>query len=179
MGKALSYSQRRQIITLRQSGKSLRCISRELGISYGTIQQICKRYSATGEEGLIPRYSRCGPKRRDGHDFVYRAVRCLKTWHPNWGAGKIRCEILHARPNLVLPQVRMLQHWFHWNNQVITSRSLTLPQSCWAGTVHEGWQIDAKEAIKVKGYTPHSWLNIVDERSSGVIDARLFPPFKV
>lgn len=178
MATPLPMATRQKIISSRASGKSLREISRELSISYATVQQLCKRYKLDPDSGLLPRYGACGKVRRDGTDLVYRAVRCMKCWHPSWGAAKIRCELLRLRPTLKIPQVRMLQKWFHWNGQIPVPSELQLPDSRWAKSVHEGWQIDAKEGISILGPQKQSWLNIVDECSSAVIDTGVFPPQK-
>lgn len=175
MSQALPLSTREQIISLRQSGQTLRSISASLGLDYVTVQRLCARYKLDPIYGLKPRYENCGKKRRGPDDFVYRAVRCFRSWHPAWGATKIRCEILRLRPDLSLPSVRTLQRWFHWNGQTQERIQKVSSSKRWANSVHEGWQIDGKEEVKLADGQKSSWLNIVDEHSSAIIEVEVFP----
>ena len=88
MSQALPLPIREQIISLRQSGQSLRSIRATLGLDYVTVQRLCARYKLDPVNGLKPRYENCGKKRRGPDDFVYRSVRCFRSWHPGWGAAK-------------------------------------------------------------------------------------------
>lgn len=168
---------RLQIIESRQAGKTLVELCAEHKMSYGTVQALCARYAQRGTEGLTPRYANCGKRRRDVRgDLVYRAVRCFKTWHPQWGAEKIRAELLMLRPNLEVPPTRTMQQWFVYNGQ--NCRRSKPPQSerQWAKAVHEVWQVDAKEEMPTLDGCKNCWLNITDERSGGIIKPKVFPP---
>jgi hypothetical protein len=44
-----------------------------------------------------------------------------------------------------------------------------------AKNLHEGWQIDAKEEMRLADGSKSSWLNITDEYSGMVIDPPVFP----
>jgi hypothetical protein len=175
MGKPLSVEKRGQIIGLRKMGKSLTTISEELAVSYTAVQALCARYASEGEQGLLPRYENCGKKRPTCESFVYRAVRCLRSWHPGWGAGKIRAELLRLRPGLALPKERTIQRWFHWNAQAHPPSKLVKRSPHWAKASHQGWQIDGKEAARIKDGSIFSWLTVIDEHSGGFIDAGVFP----
>ncbi|MFK7972593.1 MAG: hypothetical protein AB8F95_19640, partial [Bacteroidia bacterium] len=123
---------------------------------------------------LVPRYSNCGKQRPDSTHFVYRAVRCFRHWHPTWGAGKIRAELLRLRPELSIPKVRTLQRWFVWNKQSKQRSTVVREHVGWAQATHDTWQVDAKEHAQLADKTRHTWLTIIDEYSGGIIDAGLF-----
>lgn len=175
MPKAIPPKVRQSIFSLRRQGYTLSRIATELGLSYGTVQRLCAAYQKDPVAALSPAYANCGKRRPDASDLVFRAVRCMKHWHPSWGAEKIRTELLLLRPSLLIPQARMLQKWFHWNGQVPPKAPLSRPKGPWAKRVHQGWQIDAKENVSIADQQKLCWLNIVDERSGGIIDAGVFP----
>ncbi|MCH2044990.1 MAG: helix-turn-helix domain containing protein [Saprospiraceae bacterium] len=52
MGRVIELTIRKKIVDLRQSGKKLREIREELGVSYTGIRQICERFKKYGIEGL-------------------------------------------------------------------------------------------------------------------------------
>lgn len=175
MPRAKGTALRLSIIEGRQKGKTLMELSLEHHVSYGTVQSFCARFSAKGELGLKPFYDHCGKRKPGPTDFVFRLVRCFKTWHPTWGAEKIRTELLLRRPGLLIPSVRTLQQWFHQNGQA--KRRIKQPRMPrqWANFPHEGWQIDAKEEMQTQDGVKNCWLNIKDEHSGAVIAPPVFP----
>lgn len=175
MPRAKSAGLRRSIVEGRQKGKTLQQLSAEYEVSYTMVQSLCSRYRVKGESGLIPGYTACGKKRPGPKDFIFRAVRCMKIWHPNWGAEKIRSEMLLRRPDLVIPPARTLQQWFHYTGQVPKRDKQPRVPPKWASEPHEGWQIDAKEEMQTLDGIKNCWLNIKDERSGAVIDPPVFP----
>lgn len=167
---------RKSILAQHEKGTSISSIARGLHVSRGTVYSILKRYQSEGVEGLKPKYGPCGKPRPGPADFVFRAVRCLKTWHPGWGSDKIHAELLFMRPDLSLPHPRTFYRWFRWNGQTKTKSKPPKVARRWAKQVHEGWQIDAKEAICIADGSKQCWLNIKDERSGAVMDPPVFPP---
>jgi hypothetical protein len=179
MGGAKAMSLRLQIIEERQAGKTLSELCTEHKMSYATVQSLCARYAQMGIEGLKSKYANCGQRRRDGRrDLVYRAVRCFKTWHPKWGAEKIRAELLMLGPNLEVPPARTLQQWFVYNGQNRRCNKAPQGERQWAKAVHEVWQVDAKEEMLTLDGHKNCWLNITDEHSGGIIKPKVFPPQK-
>lgn len=178
MSLALSMVKRQEILSLHKQGISKRQISKTLQISRTTVHTLLSRYESEGEAGLKARYGNCGKSRRSDSDFIYRAVRCMKSWHPSWGGDKIHAELSRLRPELELPSVRTMYRWWHWNNQIKTGSNSKLPpsDSKWASELHEGWQIDAKEEIKIADKSKECWLNIKDEHSGTVVGPPVFPP---
>ena len=177
MPQPLSMALRLTIVDQYKSGKSVSWIARSFKISRKTIYQLIERYEAEGQKGLKPNYHNCGNQRPKTTDFIYRAVRCMRTWHPTWGAEKIHAEIAMLRPQLELPHYRTFTRWFHWNNQLSDKLKSTLPkvENKLAKRLHEGWQIDAKEEMLTLDGIKQCWLNITDEFSGTVINPPVFP----
>jgi hypothetical protein len=175
MGKAKSVAVRHSIIEIYESGQTLVSIATEQGLSYGCVQQLCTRYKILGSSGLKPQYSQCGKPYPDNNDFVYRAVKCLRTWHPRWGAGKIRAELLASRPQLIVPHIRTIQRWFVHNKQNKCRDKQPRERKTWGKYPHEVWEIDAKEEIQTLEGRNNCWLNIKDEYTGAVIDPVVFP----
>jgi Helix-turn-helix domain len=176
MAQAISWGLRRTIVAKREKGVTLQALAEEHGISYRSVQTMCSRYKTQGESGLKPRYEHCGKKRRDPHkDFVYRSVRCYKCWHPNWGAEKIRAELLLLRPDLEVPPARTLQKWFEYNGQNKGKSKPPRQEAQWGKRAHEVWQVDAKEEMQTLDGEKNCWLNIKDEHTGAVLEPAVFP----
>jgi len=176
MPKSLSMAIRLSIIEDYRKGEKISYLSRKFKINRGTIRELIKRHKAEGVEGLRTKYECCGKKRPDEQDFVFRAVRCFRTWHPSWGAEKIRCELRLRDKKIPLPSVRTMNRWFHWNDQIAVSLKSSLPicENKKAKALHEVWQIDAKEEMIIGDGSKNCWLNIVDEYSGMVIQPPIF-----
>lgn len=178
MSKAISAAVRRSLVEERGRGATLQELAAAHGISYGSVQQICARHRSEGEAGLRPRYDRCGKPRRSDADFAFRAARCLKTWHPSWGAPKIRAEILLRCPGLEMPSIRAMQKWFRHSGLSKSRNRPPQEEKQWAKSAHEVWQIDAKEEMATMNNQKNCWLNIKDEFTGAVLDPWVFPPQK-
>lgn len=177
MSAPISIAIRKNIVVRYKNGERISCLARAYKVSRGSIYSFIKMAQSEATQSLEPQYDNCGKVRPQENQFVFRAVRCLRTWHPSWGAEKIRAEILGMRPQLKLPHYRTFNRWFHWNNQIEVFLKSTLPKSIpkRAKRLHEGWQIDAKEEMVIADGSQHCWLNITDEYSGTVIDPIVFP----
>ena len=175
MGKAKSAAIRHKVVEMYELGHTLRDIATEQGMSYTSVQTLCARYKKLGAGGIKPQYVNCGRQYPTSSNFVYRCVRCLRTWHPSWGAGKIRAEIVASRPNLIIPPVRTLHDWLVHNKQTHQRDKQPKERKEWGKSAHEVWQIDAKEAMKTLDGQYNCWLNIKDEYTGAVIDPPVFP----
>lgn len=174
MGSSVNASKRHQIIAAYKKGNRISTISKEYQVSRGMIYNLLSRYEKEGEKGLKPKYSNCGKSRPTEKDFLYRAIRCMRTWHPTWGSEKIQAEIHRLRPNLKLPTTRTMNRWFHWNNQLQVKTKLPSTDRTWAKNLHDVWQIDAKESMLTQNGENNCWLNVVDEYSGAPISPIVF-----
>lgn len=175
MPKAISMAVRQSIISQYKTGISKSKIACNFQVGRTTVHSLISLYEKQGEQGLQTKYDNCGKPRPEETEFIYRSVRCFRTWHPTWGGEKIHARLIQLRPGLVLPDVRTFYRWFHWNNQIITKSKIPKEPRKWATHLHEGWQIDAKEDMQTEDGRKNCWLNIVDEHSGTVIDPPVFP----
>lgn len=178
MPSTISMAIRQSIVERYKKGEKISTLSRYYKVSRVSIYSFINREQSEGLKGLCPKYDNCGKVRPSSTQFIFRAVRCMRAWHPSWGAEKIRAEMLQMRPQLDLPHYRTFTRWFHWNNQIQVrlKSSLPRPQARQAKHLHEIWQIDAKEEISIADGSKNCWLNIADEFSGMVIDPPVFPP---
>lgn len=173
---AKSMALRQSIVACYKKGEKISTLSVKFSVSRKAIYSYINREKEFGEKGLIPNYQNCGKVRPTSSEFIFRAVRCLRCWHPSWGAEKIHAEIHQMRPDLKLPHHRTFNRWFHWNNQLEVQPKSKMPKttSKQANALHEIWQIDAKEEMRISNGTKHCWLNITDEYSGASIAPCVF-----
>lgn len=177
MPKAIPMSKRLLIIEGRESKKTIQALSIEYEVDYSTVKRLLRRHKASPEAAPLPRYNNCGKRKRDAKtDIVYRGVRCFKRWHPTWGAGKIRTELLRYDNTLVIPSDRTLQQWFKDFGQTRRRRDVVPSvESSKGKAAHDVWQIDAKEEMKTLDGQLNTWLNIKDEYTGAVVEPTVFP----
>lgn len=174
MPKAIPMAVRQSIISHYKKGISKSKLACNFQVGRTTISTLISNYEQQGEQGILTNYDNCGKPRPEETDFIYRAVRCFRTWHPSWGGEKIHAKLKQLRPDLVLPNVRTFYRWFHWNKQITPKSKTPKEPRQWATGLHEGWQIDAKEEMQTEEGQRKCWLNIVDEHSGTVIDPPVF-----
>lgn len=174
MGKAISLPIREQIVALRQQGYTLRTISQQLHMSYATVRSIWGRFSQHGQEGLCTRFDHCGTRPPGQTDRVFRAARWLRHRHADWGSPLIRSILLH-RYGPSVPCVRTLNRWYQ---QAGLTKPRSRPHRVVIGkarAVHNIWQVDAKEQLKLADGQPACYLTITDEHSGAWLTSLVFP----
>jgi hypothetical protein len=176
MPQPVSMAVRQSIIDRYLKDEKICVIAQDLEVSRGTVYALINRHKSQGDEGLKTSYAPCGKKPPSEQEFIYRAVRMMRHYHPKWGAEKIRAEITLLRPQLELPHCRTFNRWFHKTGQLDIALKSSLPkeQAKLAKRLHEIWQVDAKEEMKIANGTKQCWLNITDEFSGTVISPPVF-----
>jgi transposase len=112
MPKAILVPIRQLIVERHLKGETLGTIALALGLSYGAVRTIWRRYRLRGDAGLIPDHRRCGRRRSAGHQRMMRAACWLKRHHPAWGARLIRDLLRQRWPDRDIPCERTLQFAF-------------------------------------------------------------------
>lgn len=172
-----SISTRALIVEQKLSGKTLVAISDEQSIAYSTVRRIWKRYQQGGFENLKPRYENCGSK-VPKHYRMYRRSIWLKRHHPDWGAPYILTLIRQKYPQATCPTARTVQKWFKSKNlnppKIQREQQVIEPVK----EVHDCWQIDAKENIKLTNGKRACYLTTVDVKSGAVLEAPIFSLWK-
>ena len=161
------------VVSEKLGGKSLLLISEEQSISYSSACRIWKLYKMGGINNLVTRYANCGLKRPKFYR-IYRFCIRLKRLHPTWGAPFILTLLEKRYPKEGFPSVRTVQNWFKSKQitQPLTQRGEQ--ESSVVRAVHDCWQIDAKENLKLKGGSTACYLTTVDVKSGGVLETPIF-----
>lgn len=168
-----SISVRELIINEKLSGKTLLKISAEQSVSYSTVRRIWQRYQAGGFENIKPRYQNCGLKRPKYYQ-MYRRCIWLKRHHSSWGAPYILTLIEEKYSQEALPTARMVQKWFKSKHLGKPKMQREEQQIAKVKQVHDCWQIDAKENIKLADGTGTCYLTTVDVKSGAVLETPIF-----
>lgn len=176
MPSATPLAVRQLVIDLFTAEVSKSEIARRLELSRSTVIAIIRRYEVNGESGLEPTYYNCGPSGPRTDAFLVRAYCCLKRWHSGWGYDRISSLIISKYNSMMLPDRRTVYRW--WNTRgLVKSKAKGPPvDHPWAKTLHEGWQVDAKEKMTTADGERCCWFNIVDEASGTVVAPPVFPP---
>lgn len=181
MGQAYSLATRDAIISHRQAGISMTEISETLKVSYGSVRELCKRYSESPKteaglkSALTPRYSNCGTKREKWSPDIVDAVLLLKTEHSRWGAPRLLVELERQMPNQALPTIRTVERWFRKNNLGKPPRQTREPAIGRSRGVHNIWEVDAKENLTLLDGQEACYLTTVDEKSGALLASPVFP----
>jgi putative transposase len=175
MPAALPVPLREQMVQLHEQGHRLVDIAQQLNVRYSTLCSWWRRYGKEGKAGLKPRYDRCGPQgSRDPQ--VQQAALALKRAHSTWGAGRIRVELVRQFPDRPLPKVRAMQRWFRAAGlQPVRAQRPPVPRQR-GQTVHDVWEVDAKEQLRLADGSGSSVLSAVDEASGALLEATPFSP---
>jgi len=178
MAQSYSLTAREDVIRLIEAGYSMVSISLELGLHYNTIRSLVKRYKLQGHAGLLPHYDRCGRPRSKESELSYRLVRWYKHHHPDWGVAYILMQIREKYPDLTLCVSRVYERRLRADHLLSMPRNPPLPNKYHPPASvlpHDTWQIDAKEQIVTIDGKPACYLTITDEKTGGVLEARVFP----
>jgi len=174
MGHAIEMGQREQLITLKQQGHSLVAIAQQLSLSLASVRQLSARYKQ--QRHLMVSYANCGPQQASSEMLLQRASFWLKRHHPQWGAPLIRLKLLERYGQKRTPSVRTLQRWFVQQHLTKPRQQLQQPPVGQAKAVHNIWQVDAKENLRLSDGSSGCYLTITDEHSGAGLAALVFPP---
>lgn len=176
MPQAVPLPLRQQIVAAYQDGATYAAIAQHVPVKERTIRSLCQRFRQRGLAGLAPDYARCG---RPGSRFaapIQAQALALKREHRRWGAGFIRLQLAKHFPDTPLPAERTLGSWFHAAG-LQPARAETPPVARGAAqAVHDVWQMDAKERMRLADGSPTSTLTVTDEASGAMLETVVFPP---
>jgi hypothetical protein len=174
MGKAICLPIREQIVTLKQQGNTLQAISQQLNLSFATVRAIWSRFGQFGQAGLLTHFDQCGAPPPSPTDRVFRAARWLRYRHPRWGSPLIH-SLLVQRYGQMVPTIRTLNRWY---KQAGLTPPRARPNRAVIGkatAVHNIWQVDAKEQLKLADGQLACYLTMTDEHSGAWLTSLVFP----
>ena len=180
MGQAIASSLRIEIVKAKKKENlSYRALSDRYKVSYHTVRNLCLSYEEQGESALVPDYSNCGRKISPSSEKAYRLVRLISHFHPSWGVPYIVTKIGIDYPELTLQSVRTYQRRLKKDCPKVEIPPPKVPREDLINDVrqvHDEWQMDAKEQIKLASGQEVSYMNITDTKSNALLKAKPFPP---
>jgi len=179
----LTKEERERIYRAKLEGKTLEEAAAEVGCSLSCARKWWRRGRDEGLKGLRDRPR--GPSRRGAlsrfDPRVAETALSLKRRHPRWGPDRVLVE-LRADPNLQglrLPSRSRLAVFFHEQcPECVAKRKPRPPKPPpppRATGVHEIWQLDIQEGIRLADGTIASICNIRDPVGAAIIASRAFP----
>jgi hypothetical protein len=174
MPRAIPLPIRQSLWESSQAGVSTAELARRFHLPQRTVRHLVKTTRDNNGQVACPAYSK-GRVRDFPRDLLERA-RALKEQHPCWGAGFILEIMALDNPEKRLPCVRTLQDWFKDLNLPAAPAGRKGGRYSRAGKVHQRWQTDAAEQMKLPDGGWASWLRVTDECSGAVLATELFPP---
>ncbi len=174
MGAALAYKDRELIVTQKLKGKPLTKIAMENNFSYSTTCRIWRRFKSNGLEGLCASYANCGPSTIKKSKKIHRCSLWLKRKHPKWGAPFIMTILKERYPLEAFPSIRTMQLWFRKAGLSLPKAYRKEPKVEKVSAVHDRWQIDAKENLKLQDGSKACYLTVVDVKSGAALGLPVF-----
>lgn len=176
MGKPIPHEVRRQIVRLREQGRSQTLIAEEVGYTLSAVKKLLKKHRQTGDSAYQTQYLNCG--RNAPERFEEAIVAAVKgAAQSTRGGPMIYSLLVSQQPGKAIPHYRTMQRW--WAKSKKGTQRPALPPRArerWATEPHHTWQIDGKEGIELSDKTQVSWMNIADEATSTVLQTTVFPP---
>jgi transposase-like protein len=178
----LSERERQRIDQGRQQGRSIRVIASELGCSPETVRKWWRRLRDEGQDGLRTRPTG-RPLRGILSSFPLELVAeslQLKQTHPGWGAKRVVVELNQAERfrELSLPSYSRLAAFFKARCPecvaVYQPRPKRSEHACPATAVHEVWQLDSQENIRLQDGDIATLCSIRDPFGAAMLASRAF-----
>jgi len=171
MAHPIPYDYRKQIVKLRQSGKTYSFIASTLGYSLKSVKRIWYAYQERGEKALHTNYHNSGRK-----SIFSRSIRAqiIEIKDGDQGAPYVRSKLLLQNVSEAIPHERTIQRW--WKQQGIERpKGNPKRKSNWTKEPCHTLQIDGKGYVKLKNGDQVSWIKIADEATGSDLHTQLFP----
>jgi len=174
MPRSIPVPIRQSILQRFQRGQRPAAIAEELEVSVRTVRHLLQRFAE--ENPVNPAYDRCGRPSPPPPSWLKEAHQ-MRQQHPGWGAGLIRLMLPKTNPCFAqgLPCERTIQRWLR-RLEAPAAPPGRRPEALQdrAQKVHEVWQVDAADQMRLKSGAQASWLRVVDERSGAVLKTVVF-----
>jgi hypothetical protein len=174
MGKVVTQANRRRLIELYESGKTVAESCRILEIGYAGAAKLIRRYRQEGEQALEVGFYRCGKKSPYTQE-IRDAISSAMQENNRLGAPIIRSRLLAGGLYAKVPHERTIQRW-------MTAQGVSIPRGRrpkqskdYATQAHDTWQVDAKERVTTADGETHTYLSITDEATTTFLKGHVFP----
>jgi hypothetical protein len=164
---------RQALVLAHEQGVDAPALAGQFGLPLRTTYHLLQQARLHQGDVLAPAY-RAPPKGPRGDAAVVRQARALRQQHPSWGAPLIRLILARHFPEQTLPAARTLQRWL---GPPPLKPPLGRGPSTYqrASAVHETWQVDAADRLRLADGTLACWLRSTDECSGAVLKTWVFP----
>lgn len=181
-GEALSLAEKRRIYEGKLQGKRLRELAAELGCSVSSVRKWWRRGRDEGLSGLNRKRIGRGPKGYLSQFDPEIAEQALfyKRSHPRWGARRVLVELQQVAElrELPLPGPSRLAEFFKMACPecvgVVRPRQPPPARPPRASRVHQIWQFDSQEGIRLSDGEIATIGNIWDEWGAACIVSQAF-----
>jgi hypothetical protein len=166
---------RQQILTLHAQHYTQKQIAKRLHCHPRTVRRLLQRFLQHGTEGLTVHYDSTA-HRKSSLPALWREE--LFAWaqaHPTWGAPYLRIQLTQRYPDIPWPSARTIQRWLAPSREQPASPGRK-PQTVHlqATQVHQVWQVDAVDQLKLRSSQLVSWLRFVEEASGAILQTTVF-----
>lgn len=151
-------------------------VAAQLHLPLRTVQRLFARFEQLGRDGIATRYAACGQQQpaQTPPEQVEQLCQTRRD-HPLWGSEMIRLEL--ATPQAALPCARTVRR--HLRRAGLQAAPpgrppTRSPRLGRARTVHQRWQIDASEELRLADGSRVCWLRVVDECSGAFLQTVVF-----
>lgn len=182
--KQTTVAERNYFIDLKLNGHSLAEIADKTGWSFECVRHWWRRYRAAERSGLDPQDGR---KQRGGvmssfSGLIRFALLRLKKEHPGWGAAVTRPRVAERLKvdEEGLPSLSTIEkYWAQFKGRLYPRHQKRAAQQKAKGPcpreVHQRWQADFKEKMKIADLGQIEVFNIRDEFSPVKIGSFVYP----
>ena len=146
-------------------------------VSLRTVQRLFARFEQRGGAAVVPDYHHCGKCQPEQTPVSLVQQICqTRRDHSRWGSEMIRLELEEHYD--ALPCARTMRRHLHNASLHPAPAGRTPaadhPRVGRADRVHQGWQTDASEELRLKGNQWACWLRVVDECSGAFLQTLVF-----
>lgn len=172
----LTVWEKEEIVAAKVAGKTLSEIAELVGCSVSCSRKWWRRGRDYGLVGLAKKRRGRGKSGKLSHfdQFIARQALALKQSHPKWGAARVLLEMA-ADPQLEelpLPAARTLASYFQAACPELLRRKKkkkVQAQATSAQGVHEVWQVDHQEGIRLDNGEAVTICNIRDPYAAAIL----------
>jgi transposase len=155
-----------------------RDVATQFALALRTVQRLFARFDQRGAGGLAPDYAACGQQQASQTPTAVIEQLCqTRRDHPRWGSEMIRLEVEDHHDRV--PCARTIRrHLRQAGLQPARAGRPTVsssPRLARADRPHQGWQMDACEALRLQNRQRVCWLRVVDECSGAFLQTVVFP----
>ena len=172
MPRATPLPVRQALWNAAQTGLDVASLAARFGLAPRTARHLLSSFRRAGGQVHPPAYRPGGQTPNPAH---VDCVVSLRQIHPRWGAGMLRVQLARRFPDDPLPHPRTIQRWLRRARLSAAPAGRKRPPRQRASAVHEVWEVDASDQLRLGNGQLVSWLRLTDEHSGPVLQTVVSP----